>query len=119
MGKPTRDLSSDLSKQDILAYIRDHSDGVGKRELSRDLAIGAKKRNWLKNQLTDLLSEGMVALNRNGAYIVAQALPRVTVLKVTGTDAGGDALAVPLNWRENREPPLIFINPGRTGRTSP
>ena len=119
LGKPTRDLSTDLSKQDILAYIRDHSDGVGKRELSRDLAIGAKKRNWLKNQLTDLLSEGMVALNRNGAYIVAQALPRVTVLKVTGTDAGGDALAVPLNWRENREPPLIFINPGRTGRTSP
>ena len=119
MGKPTRNLSTDLSKQDILAYIRDHADGVGKRELSRDLAIGAKKRNWLKNQLTDLLSEGTIALNRNGAYIAAQTLPRVAVLKVTGTDAGGDALAVPINWQEDREPPLIFINPARTSRMSP
>ena len=119
MGKPTRNLSNDLSKQDILAYIRDHADGVGKRELSRDLAIGAKKRNWLKNQLTDLLSEGTIALNRNGVYIAAQTLPRVTVLKVTGTDAGGDVLAFPINWRENREPPLIFINPARTSGTSP
>ncbi len=119
MGKPTHNLSTELSKQDILAYIHDHADGVSKRELSRDLAISAKKRNWLKNQLTDLLSEGTIGLNRNGAYFAAQTLPRVTVLRVTGTDAGGDALAVPLNWRENREPPLILINPARTGRTSP
>ena len=119
MGKPTSNLSADLSKQDILTYIRDHADGVGKRELSRDLAIGAKRENWLKNQLTDLLSEGTIALNRNGAYIAAQTLPRVAVLKVTGTDAGGDALAVPINWQEDREPPLIFINPARTSRTPP
>ena len=119
MGKPTRNLSTDPSKQDILAYIRDHADGVGKRQLSRDLAIGAKKRNWLKNQLTDLLSEGTIALSRNGVYIAAQTLPRVAVLKVTGTDAGGDALAVPINWQEDREPPLIFINSARTSRTSP
>ena len=119
MGKPARNLSTDISKQDILTYIRDHADGVGKRELSRDLAIGAKKRNWLQNQLTDLLSEGTIALNRNGAYIAAQTLPRVAVLKVTGTDAGGDALAVPINWQEDREPPLIFINPARTSRTPP
>ena len=112
-------MSTDLSKQDILAYIRDHLNGVGKRELSRDLAIGAKKRKWLKNQLADLLSEGKIALNRNGAYIVAQTLPRITVLKVAGTDSGGDALAVPLSWREDREPPLIFINSARTSRTSP
>ena len=119
MGNLPRNLSTDLSKRDVLAYIRDHADGVGKRELSRDLAIGAKKRNWLKNQLTDLLSEGMIALNRNGVYIAAQTLPRVAVLKVTGTDAGGDALAVPINWQEDREPPLIFVNPARTSRTSP
>ena len=61
----------------------------------------------------------MIALNRNGVYIAAQTLPRVAVLKVTGTDAGGDALAVPINWQEDREPPLIFVNPARTSRTSP
>ena len=119
MGNLPRNSSTDLSKRDILAYIRDHADGVGKRELSRDLAIGAKKRNWLKNQLTALLNEGMIALNRNGVYIAAQTLPRVAVLKVTGTDAGGDALAVPINWQEDREPPLIFVNPARTSRRSP
>ena len=43
LGGLPRNLSTDLSKRDVLAYIRDHADGVGKRELSRDLAIGAEE----------------------------------------------------------------------------
>jgi len=119
LGKTSRDSASDLTRQDILAYIRRHPEGVGKRELSRDLAVGAKKRNWLKSQLNDLIDEGAIAVNRGGVYVAQQTLPRVAVLQVTGTDADGDPLAIPINWKEDREPPLIFVNPPKTNRQAP
>jgi len=119
LGKTSRDSSPDLTKQDILAYIRRHPQGMGKRELSRDLSVGAKKRNWLKAQLDDLIDEGAIAVNRGGVYVAQQVLPHVAVLQVTGTDADGDPLAIPINWRENREPPLIYVKPPRANRRAP
>ena len=45
MRKAIRDLSTDLSKQDILAYIRDHAGGVGKRELIGEGRVDVEREN--------------------------------------------------------------------------
>ena len=48
---------------------------------------------------------------------IAAACPRVTVVRVTGTDPDGDAIARPVEWEGDGPPPTIYMHPER--RDSP
>ena len=109
MARPRKPVSGFPDKQEILGFISRHASGIGRREIAREFKIGAKDRSRLKHILDELEDEGVIALNRGSKFVRTGALPNVGVIEVTGTDENGDVVAQPLNWREDRRPPVIYV----------
>ncbi len=100
------------SKSELLAWIQDNPDSVGKREIARAFGIKGSDRVELKRMLRELQDDGSVA--RRGRRIVdPDRLPPVTVLQVTEADADGDLFAVPQVWEGEGSPPRILLMPGK------
>jgi ribonuclease R len=105
---PTRD--------ELVAFIRDHSGKVGTREIAR--AFGAKNadRAALNRMLRELAEEGTVDQQRKKLHNPG-TLPPVVMADVTGRDSDGELLARPTEWDEEAHgaPPVIrIVMPRRT-----
>jgi ribonuclease R len=99
---PTRD--------ELVAFIREHSGKVGTREIAR--AFGAKNadRAALNRMLREIADEGLVDRLRKRLHH-AGTLPPVVVGDVTGRDSDGELVARPTEWDEEAHgaPPVIHI----------
>ncbi len=110
------------SREELLAFIREHSGEVGTRELAR--AFGAKNadRAALKRMLRELSEEGHIERRRKRLHH-GGTLPSVLVADITGRDSDGELLARPSEWDEEAHgaAPVIRIatprraRPGETG----
>jgi len=103
------------SREDLLAFIREHSGNVGTREIAR--AFGAKNadRAALKDMLRDLADEGTIERRRKRLHH-GGGLPSVVLADVTGRDAEGELLARPTEWDEERHgaaPVIRIVTPRR------
>src|SRR5580704_18978554 len=98
------------SRDELLAFIREHSGNVGTREIAR--AFGAKNadRAELKRMLRDLTEGGHIDRRRKKLHRPG-ILPPVVLADVTGRDSDGELLARPTEWDEEAhgEPPIIYI----------
>jgi len=107
-------MSSPLpSKQQILDWIRDNPNAVGKREIARAFNIKGADRIELKRMLRELQAEGLITKPARRSYAEAGQLPPVSVLIAGEPDHLGDLLARPQAWDGEDAPPKILYVPKR------
>ncbi len=121
MKKSGRKPASFPTKQQLIEFIGDHDDGVALRNIMIEFGLHPKDRAPLKNALQNIEGSGRIRKGKGKRYALADRLPPVAVVEVTGTDEDGDVVAKPLNWRDGNddEPPLIYLKPENRNRHRP
>jgi ribonuclease R len=102
------------SREAILAFIRDATTKVGKREIARAFGVAGDDRPALKQLLRKLEEEGV--LDRRGrALNGAGQLPSVVLADIVRRDRDGELVAEPVerNGTDGAKPPRIIIAPRR------
>ncbi len=106
------------TKEQVLDFIRQSPDKVGKREIARAFGLKGGEKIGLKRLLTELASEGTLAGNRKELRRKG-SLPPVAMLEITGRDDGGDPIGKPLDWNSEDGPrPIVLIENGRPSRST-
>ncbi len=108
-----------FTKQQILEFITESPTPVGKREIARAFNIRGGARIALKAILKELQNDGHLDRSPKKRVRPAGDLPPVVIVEVVGTDSDGEVLCHPAKWDENRTPPTIYLNPGRTRVAAP
>ena len=104
------------SKEDILDYIRDNPDRVGKRESGRAFGIKANQRIWLKKILKEMKDEGLIHPGRGRRLEESGQLPPVGIIEIISIDSDGELIGRPTVWHDEGEPPRVLMAPERRGR---
>ena len=107
-GLPSRDA--------VRRFIQAATGRVGKREVSREFGIGPELRGPLRALLSDLAKEGAIAPAGHRRFAPPGRLPDAMVVRVTGTDPDGDAVARPVDWTGEGPPPMVLMAPERRGQ---
>jgi ribonuclease R len=101
--------------QQILHFIEESKDAVGKREIAKHFALHGNDKIALKALLKDMTDEGLVDLAPGRAFHKHGGLPRVTVLRVVAIE-GSNLWAVPDRWEgAGPAPRLRVMEQGRKG----
>ncbi|MBJ7499507.1 MAG: VacB/RNase II family 3'-5' exoribonuclease [Sphingopyxis sp.] len=101
--------------EQILRFIEESKDAVGKREIAKHFALHGNDKIALKALLKDMTDEGLVDLAPGRAFHKHGGLPRVTVLRVAAIE-GSNVWAVPERWEAaGPAPRLRVIEQGRKG----
>ncbi len=95
-GLPTR--------QQILDFIASSDQPAGKREIARAFGLSAQEKIALKALLKDMADEGLIDSAPGRAFHKMGGLPKVTVLRITDVDDGGNVWAVPERWEAEGVP---------------
>ena len=103
------------SRDEILAFIRESEKQVGKREISRAFGLDADQKMRLKKILKEFEAEGVIGRAGKRRYGEAEALPRVAVIEITGTDTDGELMARPQAWPKESQAPAIYVAPEKRG----
>ncbi len=85
------------SKEDILAFVQNATETVGKREIARAFQIKGDDRAGLKRLLQEMTETGQLSGNRTAMQEKGR-LPAVTTFDIVGRDADGDLIAEPVTW---------------------
>ena len=98
------------SKEEIIAFIQNANDKIGKREIARAFNIKGDQRKDLKALLNEMTEEGLIAGNRK-RFEQPGKLPSVAVLDIIGLDEHGDTFAKPVYWNseEYGEAPKVLM----------
>jgi len=99
----------------VRRFIRSAGGRVGKREVSREFGIGPELRAPLRALLRELAKEGAIAPAGHRRFMPPGRLPDQMVVRVTGTDRDGDAVARPVDWTGDGPPPMVLMAPERRG----
>ncbi|WP_081871429.1 ribonuclease R [Parvularcula oceani] len=109
------------SPQQIVDYVRTFTDrGEGppaRRDIAKAFKAKGPDRAALRRLLGEMEEEGLITLEGRKAKVKGQ-LPKVTVMDLTGTDAEGDLLALPLKW-EGEPPQVVLTEKGASTITPP
>ena len=97
------------SREEVRAFIRKAPGRVGKREIERAFRLGPEHRIALRGMLKDLAGEGAIAPAGHRRFAPPGRLPDATVVRVTGTDPDGDAVARPVAWEGDGPPPMVLM----------
>jgi ribonuclease R len=103
------------TREQILAFIRESTAPVGKREIARAFHIVGDRRTELKKILLELSQTGAIDRGRGKRVAPPKALNEVTVLEITAIDDDGDLLCRPSEWQDDAPPPRIVIRAGKRG----
>jgi len=105
-GLPTR--------EQILDFIEGSDTPAGKREIAKAFGLSGNDKIALKQLLRDMGDEGLIDSAPGRAFHKMGGVPKVTVLRVTDVDDGGNAWAVPERWEsEGPEPRIRLQEKGR------
>ena len=102
-------------RETIRAFIAASPGRVGKREIIREFAIPIQLKHELRTLLASLSQEGEIAPAGHRRFSNPGRLPDATIVRITGTDPDGDALARPVEWNGDGPPPIILMHPERRG----
>ncbi len=99
----------------ILAFIRQSSTSVGKREIARAFHLKGAERQALKQLLGELEEEGVLDSGPGRSFHMGGGLPRVTVLSVVFAQ-GARIVARPERWEhEGTAPDVVVAQANRRG----
>jgi ribonuclease R len=103
------------NRQQILAFIQQSKEPVGKREIARAFGVKGNEKVALKALLKDMADEGLID-GRKTAFHKMGGVPRVTVLKIVEV-TGGQVIAIPEQWEAEGVPvpKLRVMERGRKG----
>ncbi|WP_265561814.1 ribonuclease R [Sphingomicrobium arenosum] len=111
--KPRRPTTGVPSKQQILDFIEQSDDSVGKREIAKHFRLKGQDKIALKAVLKDMADEGLIDHSPGRAFHKMGGVPRVTVLRVASIE-DGEVWAEPEQWQgEGTKPRLRVIERGR------
>ena len=128
MPRPTRTRSLPASAATLLptpdavrAFIATSPGRVGKREISREFGIASELRPQLRALLKTLSQEGTIAPAGHRRFTPPTSgkdarLPDTAIVRITGTDPDGDAIARPVDWQGVGPPPIIHMHPEPAGK---
>jgi ribonuclease R len=105
------------TREQIIDFVRDSDEPVGRREIARAFRITGHDREALKSVVRELERDGLIGEPRRRHGGGQSGLPPVAVLEVTGLDDDGEPLARPHAWSDDRAPPRIHLVPA--SRRSP
>ena len=88
------------SREQLLAFIKDHTGEAGTREIARAFGLKNADRAQLKRVLRDLADEGAVEKRRKTLHKPG-TLPSVTLADIVERDRDGEIIAVPTEWDED------------------
>ena len=94
--------------EQILRFIEESKDAVGKREIAKHFALHGNDKIALKALLKDMTDEGLVDLAPGRAFHKHGGLPRVTVLRVVAIE-GSNLWAVPDRWEGAGPAPRLRV----------
>jgi ribonuclease R len=101
------------TKKDLLDFIRDSPNHVGKRELARAFGMTGPSRTVLRQLLKELEQSGEVQRGRGRRVGKPGSLPETLVVEIVATDSDGELIGRPLAWAEKERPPRIYMAPQR------
>ena len=113
-----RDNAGFPTSAQVLEFIRDSAEPVGKREIARAFNIRGTDRARLNDILRELRSEGELDRGRGRRFARPGTLPGVGVVEITGIDRDGDLVGRPVVWNDDGNPPAIHFAPD-TGKDAP
>jgi len=116
MARKHRDPPEMPSREAIRRFVRDTPGRVGKREIARAFGLTSDQRLALRDLLAAMAAEGEVAPAGRRRVAAPGRLPDAMVVRITGTDPDGDAIARPVDWQGDGPPPAIFMAPEPRGR---
>ena len=93
----------------ILEFLAACKAPVGKRELVRAFHIRGDDRRKLKTLLRDMSADGLITHDGGKWLRLADQLPSVMVVRISGPDEYGDLMAAPERWEAAEPPPRIFV----------
>ncbi len=107
------------SKEQVLAFINESSEPVGKREVARAFRIKGNDRIRLKALLKELKQDGLLEKQPQRRLSAPGHLPNVLVVEVAGLDEDGEMLARPTVWDDDKAPPpRIYLAPENRSRSA-
>ncbi len=106
---------SDL-RQAILTAIREKPDALTRKDLARSLGIKGDARRDLRQELRELVDDGVLVLSQRKTYREAGELPGVMVIRVTDIDDHGDLIGIPDQWKGDGEPPKLIVREGNISK---
>ncbi len=108
------------TKEQVLAFINESSEPVGKREIARAFRIkGGNDRIRLKALLKELRQDGLLEKQPARRLAAPGRLPNVMVVEVAGLDEDGELLARPTVWDDDKAPPpRIYLAPENRSRAA-
>ncbi len=109
------------SREAIRAFVAASTGRVGKREIARAFGLGPAQRAALRDILKAMAAEGVVAPAGHRRVMAPERvhperLAERCVVRISGTDPDGDALARPLDWAGRGPPPLVLMAPEPRGQ---
>lgn len=111
MNKPknTKKFEGLPNKDQILEFIRNSDQLVGKREISKHFRLKGQEKIALKALLKDMAEEGLID-GRKSAYHRMGGVPKVTVLNIVEID-DGEPIAIPETWNpdDGSAPPRLRV----------
>lgn len=108
MPKPV-EIDRFPTSDDILAFLKEGSGKITKREIARAFQIKGQDKVLLKKLLRQMLNDGLIAQDAGRALRAADRLPGVQVLEFAGLDKHGDALMKPVKWDRKDPLPTIYL----------
>ena len=97
MAKPRKQPGL-RTRQQIIDFITTSPTPAGKREIAKAFGLTAQEKIALKALLKDMADEGLIDSAPGRAFHKMGGLPKVTVLRITDVDDGGNVWAVPERW---------------------
>ncbi|MBV9862067.1 MAG: ribonuclease R [Alphaproteobacteria bacterium] len=107
------------SADELVAFLRDHPEAVGRREIARAFRLAAEDLPELQRMLRAVEGTGMAARAPNRKFIAGSALPDATVVEGCGADEDGIPLARPVQWPVPGPAPVFRLRDGALGTELP
>ncbi|WAT18351.1 ribonuclease R [Aurantiacibacter sp. MUD11] len=100
----TRKFQGLPSKEQVLEFIRESTNVVGKREIAKHFRLKGQEKIALKALLKDMAEEGLID-GKKSAFHRMGGVPKVTVLRVVDIE-DGEPIAIPDSWQpDDASPP--------------
>ncbi|WP_232630126.1 ribonuclease R [Methylobacterium sp. Leaf118] len=103
------------TREQILAFVADSPEAVGKREIAKAFGLKGADKIGLKAILKTIQEEGGLERGRGGLRR-GGSLPDVVVADIVARDRDGDLVARPAQWEGEGEAPRITVEMPRAGR---
>lgn len=113
MKKPQPKHTPLPTKKDLLEFIKQSPNHVGKREIARAFHMTGTSRTVLRQMLKDLERSGEIERGRRRRVGPPGSLPETMVVEIVATDSDGELIARPVAWAEKERPPRIYMAPQR------